>query len=383
MRIFIIHNVYQHKGGEDVVVDNEFALLATSHEVHLYTVKNAKGSKGLQQFAIYLWNRSEANRIAKEIEAFQPDVIHLHNLHYAIGPYLIRRINKLGIPLVMTLHNYRLICPSATLFHNGRLFTESIHQSFPWKAVRLKVLDNSFLKTFYTAFTYYFHRKIGTFNLVDRYVVLSEFAKQTLLSSKLGVSEERFAVKPNFVPEPKAHALATAKSFIYIGRLSEEKGIIPLLKSFEGTDFRLEVFGTGPQQAAAEALANSNPNIVYYGYREHAELLSHLHAAEALIVPSICYEGMPMTILDAYALGVPVIASNIGILAEMVVPLYTGYLYNPFEKADLLEKVSLWLNLEDSDKLQMKQNCRAEYLYKYTSDLNKALLEAIYQQVIH
>ncbi|MHC8947353.1 glycosyltransferase family 4 protein [Sphingobacterium hungaricum] len=382
MRIFIIHNLYQHKGGEDVVVDNEFELLATSHEVQKYTVKNAKGSKGLRQFASYLWNRSEANRITKEIQAFRPDVIHLHNLHYSIGPFLIRRIKKLGIPLAMTLHNYRLVCPSATLFHNGRLFTESLQQSFPWTAVRLKVLDNSFFKTFYTAFTYYFHRKIGTFNLVDRYLVLSQFAKQTLLSSKLGLPEEKFAVKPNFVPEPSTHALETPKSFIYIGRLSEEKGIIPLLKSFEGTDFPLKVFGTGPQQAEVEALANSNANIVYYGYREHAELLNHLHEAEALIVPSICYEGMPMTILDAYALGVPVIASNIGILAEMVVPLYTGYLYDPFEKADVLEKVNLWLNSEESDKQQIKQNCRAEYLYKYTSDLNKALLEVIYQQVI-
>ena len=383
MRIFIIHNLYQHRGGEDVVFENETRLLSAAHEVKTFTVQNQKGKTGLRQFFSYCWNRGIASDILQEIQSFQPDVIHLHNLHYVLGPYLIRKISKAGYPIVMTLHNYRLICPSATLFYNGALFTDSIRQDFPWQAVRLKVLDGSFIKTIYTAFIYYLHRKIGTFESVDRFIVLSQFAKNNFLKSKLGLAAEKFIVKPNFVSPPALQVKKTDSYFIYIGRLSEEKGIIPLLKSLANTEFRLKVFGSGPQQDLACELIKHHSNLEYGGFLPQEELLIQLAGAEALIVPSICYEGMPMTILDAFALGIPVIASQIGILAEMVVPLSTGALYNPFDPASIRKTLTDWQLLEDEKKDAISKNCRDEFRNKYTPEINNSLLEAIYHQVIH
>src|SRR5690606_38191661 len=129
------------------------------------------------QFLSYPFNFSTATKISKAVQAFGPDIIHIHNLHYAIGPWVIRAIDKLKIPIVMTLHNYRLLCQSASLFHKGRIFTKSLQEHFPWTAVRKRVLDNSLLKTFITAFTYWFHRKIGTWDKISRFIVLSDFAK--------------------------------------------------------------------------------------------------------------------------------------------------------------------------------------------------------------
>src|SRR5690606_38472820 len=121
-----------------------------------------KGIKGLLQFLLYPWNIFATKRVMKRVEAFRPDIVHIHNMHYAIGPLLCRALYKRNFPTVLTLHNYRLLDPSATLFHNNKVFTDSIRDEFPWKSVYRKVLDNSLIKTFWTAFTYYIHKKMGT-----------------------------------------------------------------------------------------------------------------------------------------------------------------------------------------------------------------------------
>src|SRR5690606_9663443 len=177
MRIFIIHNFYQHAGGEDMVFRQEVQELKRHHTVETLTFRNKKGWRGLWQFLAYPWNLSAQRKVKKQLQHFNPDIVHIHNFHYASGPALIRTIKKRRIPVVMTLHNFRMLCPSATLFFRDRLYLDSIGTNFPWKAVRLKVLENSFVKTFGTAFTYFSHRKLGTFQLVDRFLTLSAFSR--------------------------------------------------------------------------------------------------------------------------------------------------------------------------------------------------------------
>ncbi|VTP90944.1 glycosyltransferase family 4 protein [Sphingobacterium daejeonense] len=382
MRILIIHNQYQHIGGEDFVMGQEMEALRKNHEIDLYTVRNQKGSQGYLQYLLYPMNWLEVKKIKQRIQEFKPDLIHIHNMHYALGPLFILHIKKIKIPMVMTLHNFRLICPSATLFHDGNIFLNSIKEDFPWDAVKRKVLENSYLKTFWTAFTYWIHRKRGTFKHIDRFITLSEFSKSIFAKSKFNVSMDKFVVKPNFVKVEAVNKEYPSDYFVYVGRLSEEKGILPLLHAWKATDHKLKIFGTGPLQKEVELIVSNSPNIQYFGFQDKQTLSNNIASATAVIVPSVCYESMPLSVLEAFALGTPVIASSIGILTEMVVPLYTGLLFDPHNHIDLVQKLAEWKSLPAAKIEEIKENCRKEYLEKYSQPIVMDELERIYSDVL-
>jgi glycosyltransferase involved in cell wall biosynthesis len=382
MRILVVHNYYQHQGGEDMVFHQEVKALREDHEVRELTFKNKTGLRGLFQFLSYPFNLIACYTVKKAIKDFNPDVVHVHNIHYASGPMIINAIKSCRIPIVMTLHNYRLICPSATLFYKNSIFTNSLTENFPWTAVKLGVLDNSFFKSLWVAFTYWIHKKLGTFHKINTFIVLSDFAKSVFSKSKVDLSGDKFVVKGNYVADPQISSQTRSESFIFIGRLAEEKGIIPLINALKGTSHFLKIFGAGPQQSEVEHLTAGAANITYFGFQANDVIQQHLVEANALLVPSICYEGMPMTILESFALGIPVIASNIGILEKMVIPLYTGLHFNPFEKRTITASLDQWQSLNSSVKDSIRANCRKEYVDKYTPAHNMSMLIAIYKNVI-
>jgi len=379
MRILVIHNFYQHAGGEDAVFRQEVEELEKEHDVKTLTFQNKKGWRGALQYLAYPWNIRAMWKIKKSIKSFAPDIVHIHNLHYASGPWLIRNIYRLGIPVVMTLHNFRLLCPSASLFHYGQLFTKSLRQNFPWTAVRMRVLDHSFTKTFLTAFTYWLHRKLGTWNKVAKFIVLSDFAKSLFTESTFPVEDDKFIVRPNSV-DATPKITTDGDGFVYIGRLSEEKGIVPLLRAFKHLPFPLTIYGSGPQQDIIERFADKFKHIRYFGHQPSEVLRTAINHADALIVPSVCYEGMPLTIIEAYAQGTPVLASNIGILNKMVLPLYTGMHFNPYDKEDIRRIVAEWINLNETTKQQIRENCIIEYKKHYTVQKNIDKLISIYRE---
>lgn len=382
MRILLIHNYYQHHGGEDTVVQQEAEELSKSNPIKTITTKNSKGLKGLCQFFLYPFNIWKAKQIMKDVLAFKPDIVHIHNIHYALGPWIILALKKKGIPVVMTLHNFRLICPSATLFFKDQLFTNSLKEDFPWTAVKDKVLDNSFIKTFVTAFVYWWHKKIGTWSQIDQFLVLSDFAKNIFIQSKLGLAENHFAVKPNFATVNSHHEKKFENFFLYIGRLSAEKGILQLLDAITKTNHRLKIFGTGPLEKEVLHIVQDHPNIEFLGFQSQDILRQNMEKASALLVPSVCYEGMPMTILEAYGLGTPVLSSNIGILQEMVVPLHTGLHFDPYSPESIRETLAQWIDLSIHDKAIISKNCVKIYTEKYTATKNMDLLLEIYKTAI-
>lgn len=382
MRILIIHNFYQHKGGEDTVVQQEADQLSKHNQVKILTTKNQRGLKGVGQFLCYPINLYQARRMLKEIETFKPDIIHIHNIHYALGPWLIRVLKKRKLPIVMTLHNYRIVCPSATLFFNNGIFTASLYEHFPWTAVKKKVLDNSLIKTFITAFVYWWHKKKGTWAQIDQFIVLSDFSKRLLCESKLGLAPDHFSVKPNFAVVHAFSKKEPEEFFIYIGRLSAEKGILQLLEAVSKTAHQLKIFGTGPLEQEVVQIAEKHPNICFLGFQTSDVLSDNMRRASALIVPSVCYEGMPMTILEAYGLGTPVLSSNIGILNEMIVPLYTGLHFDPYSSLSIQATLDQWQNLCTADKTRISENCMATYAEKYTAAKNIDLLQNIYRSAI-
>lgn len=383
MRILIIHNQYQHTGGEDVVVEQEIKHLSETHEVELYQVKNQKGIKGYLQYFFYPFNWTEMKSVSQVLDRFKPDLVHIHNLHYAIGPGMLRHIKrKHSVPLVMTLHNFRLLCPSATLFFQGHLFLNSLSEDFPWTAVKKKVLEHSFLKTFWTAVTYWLHKKTGTFQRVDRYILLSAYSSNLFKKSTLALPEDKMRIKPNFVEWNEQPNSQHTEDFVYAGRLSEEKGILPLLHAWKATNFRIKVFGTGPLLEEVKEIAKHNPHIAFYGHQDRAIVQAHIAECSAVIVPSLCYETMPLSILEAFAQGIPVLASQIGILAEIVVPLHTGLLFDPHNHPQLIKTLVEWKSLPQEKLIAIRQNCRNEYLEKYSKHQVMAQLENIYLELV-
>ena len=383
LRIFIVHNYYQHQGGEDIVFENEAEKLSENHNVRTFTAKNSSGKKGFIQFLKYPWNQRATRKIIRKIEQFQPDVVHIHNLHYAIGLLLIRRLNQLQIPHVLTLHNYRILCPSATLYHKGELFKKSLKQSFPYSALFRRVHNQSFLKTFWIAFTYFLHKKIRSWHPHTHFIALTDFAKNIFVNSSLGVPASRFFIKANFVERPEPHSAELIKRgnhFLYVGRLSEEKGILRFINSIKDSPHTLKIIGAGPHEKEITAIAKQYPKkIIYLGYQNREAIFTEMSLCTALIMPSVWYEGMPLTLLEAFASSTPVLGSNLGVLKELISPGHTGLLFDPYNTKSIQKAADKWLSLNYKDKIS--KNCLSEYKKKYSPEVIMNQLINIYQEI--
>lgn len=379
MRILVIHSYYQIRGGEDAVFEQEANLLSTEHTVEKLVFENKSGWRGAFQFLFSIWNITAIKKTKKKIKTFKPEVVHIHNWHFGCGPAIIRTIKKLQIPVVHTLHNYRLLCPSATLFHNGKLFTDSLNKKFPWKAIKLRVYRNSFLQTFWLALIVWFHKLWGTWNKIDKFIVLSPAAEELFLKKSDFIPINRVVVKPNFIVD-SYNQFANKKEdfFLYAGRLSEEKGIEILLKAFANINARLLIAGTGPMQKEVELAAKKSVNIEYCNFLPQDELRSLLSKASAFIFSSVWYEPFGLVIIESMSMKTPVIASKIGAASAMITDGYDGLCFKSGDASDLICKLNYWMALPDAEKQTYCDNSRLTYTRFYTPKHNLKQLNAIY-----
>ena len=383
MKILIIHTHYHYNGGEDTVVEQEIELLKQYYDVEVLYFQNHLGFQGAKQFLLSIWNFVSVNEVKQKIKAFQPDIIHVHNWHFALGPLLFMAISQLGIPIVHTIHNYRLLCPSAILFHNQKLFTSSVSQSFPWTSIRNKVYRSSRTQTFWVAFTIWLHKKIGTWNKIDAYVCLTSFAVDVFQKSNFGISKERFIVKPNFTTVVENHnAVKRENHFLFIGRLSEEKGIETLIKAFQDSSFILKIAGDGPLKENVLKACEMSSNIIYLGNLPKEKIIEELYKCQALIFPSVWYEGMPMSIIEAFSTSTPVIASRIGAMTSMISDGVNGFLFESGNENNLLVTVNKFNTLSTSEKEQINLNTYHSYQTQYSPKLQKAYFHSIYNKVL-
>jgi len=378
MRVLIIHTKYVYFGGEDSVVEQELNLLKNTHEVATLFFKNKKGVKGFFQFLFSIWNIKSARIVKKKIKEFKPDVIHIHNWHFASGPLIIRTIKKLNIPTILTIHNHRLICPSATLAYKNKLFLKSINKYFPWRAVYLGVYNSNIL-TFWLAFVIWFHKKIKTWQMVDKYVCLTQSTIDLFKDSKFGVENKRFFVKPNFtlIANSKIN-VERENHFLFVGRLSEEKGIKVLLNAFKETTYTLKVAGNGPLLNLVEQAANDNKNIEYLGVLPKQQVALELQKAKALIFSSICFETFGLTIIEAFSNHCLVIASNIGAPSTIVDDKKNGFHFKAGDVNDLKHKIEIANLLTPEKEKQMRDNAYSTYLNLYSSEKQYAYFNEIY-----
>jgi glycosyltransferase involved in cell wall biosynthesis len=383
MKILLIHTHYQLHGGEDAVVMQEMELLKKHHTVEVLCFQNQGGWKGALQFLCSIWNIGSAKTVRKKIQKFKPDVVHVHNWHFAMGPLVFREIYRLNIPTVHTVHNYRLLCPSAILLHKGSLFTNSLKESFPWTAVGNKVYRSSILQTFWLGFVVWFHKEIGTWKKIDAYVCLTPFAVDLFQQSKFGISKDQFTVKPNFTIAPEVlKSIAREEHFLFIGRLSEEKGIEILLKAFKDSPFLLKIAGDGPLKELVLNSTKQSSNISFLGNLTTEKITEELNKTQALIFPSICYEMFGLVNIEAFANQTPVIASKIGAPQSLIINGYNGFHFEPGNVNHLKEIVVKFNALSIAEKKQMGSNAFRNYQDAYSPELQLQYFNSIYGKVL-
>ncbi len=371
--VLSVHNFYRQPGGEDRVFADEAALLEQhGHTVVRYEEHNRRiAGAGIAAAGSTVWSDRSFRRLRSVMREQTCDVAHFHNTFPLISPASYYAARAANVPVVQTLHNYRLICPAASLLRDGAVCEECIGRA-PFPGVVHGCYRGSRPATAAVAAMLTIHRASGTWQrMVDVYIAPSEFARQKLIAG--GLPAESIVTKPNFVaPDPGAGS-GDGGYALFAGRLSEEKGVHTLFQAWEslGTAIPLLVSGDGP-------LSEMYRPATLMGHQPRAKIFELMRNASVLIFPSICYECAPMTVIEAFACGLPVIASNIGSIPEFVDHGRTGLLFHPGDAEDLVRQVR-W-TLEHPDRLAlMRQAARQEFEAKYTAERNYKLLTEVYE----
>ena len=392
MRILLGHCFYRSSApsGEDAVYRNEKKLLEDSGlSVIPYELFNDDiiADTFSQKMRVGLdtgWSDISHKKILTIIRETKPDIAHFHNIFPQLSPSVYYACKDAGVPIVQTLHNYRYICPNGLLMHDGKPCESCVGGNLLHAMVH-RCYRDSYLATLPLIRMILKNRKNGAFDLVDQYICLTEFAKSRFVSA--GFPSHKITVKPNFLDCQKITDQSddldiNADYYVYAGRLKEEKGIHTLVETWCNGDLaELRVLGDGElMQPLREQAERAGANIRFYGFVESSELLKHIKGAKAVIIPSICYEGFPMAVLEAFSQGVPVIASDIGSLGSIIEHGINGYKFEPGNPESIQNAV---IDFESSSNHeQLKSHIKTEFLNLYTPENNVKILRQIYRSII-
>ena len=380
MKILVVHNKYKYRGGEDTVVDAEVLLLRKKgHEVLIYNRDN-KEIDQISSMRLAMQTISSKKTVV-DIERlereFRPDIIHAHNIFPLISPSLYQVAQYLHIPIVQTLHNFRLLCPQAMLFRKGKA-CEACIGNIPWRASLYRCYRNSFSQSSFTALLVTAHRLLGTWNKsVSQYIALSQAAKDKFI--KGGIPIQLLSIKSNFVESVKTPTWYQRQGGIFIGRLSVEKGLDVLARAVALLDkIKIDVYGTGPLERTVHAI----PGLISHGFQLQSMLLDRLHQASYLIMPSTGIESFGLVAIEAFSCGTPVIASRHGSLVEIIKHGKTGLLVEPGDHQALAKAIA-WAEKNPESMKKMGQAAYIDYLARYTPESNYRSLMKIYREAIN
>lgn len=385
MRILSIHNAYQIRGGEDVSAAAEQSLLRhNGHEVDVYEENNDEVAQlSSAQLAIRtLWSQASYQTVRVQLQQKQYDVVHVQNFFPLISPSVYYAARAENVPIVQTLRNYRLICPNALFFRDGRVCEDCMGKAIPTPGIVHGCYRKSRVASAAVASMVTSHRLMKTWHrAVDRYITLTRFARNKMIEG--GLPADKIVIKPNFVdPEPKV-GTGSGGYALYVGRLSVEKGLDTLLAAWEQLESPcpLKIVGDGPLSNLVIAAAEQNDCIEWLGRMPMAEVHRLMGEAKFLIFPSKWYETFGRVAVESFATGTPVIAARIGAIAEIVQANETGLLFTPGDPVDLARKVT-WMLSHPDQQANMRQRARKEFESKYTAAANYAQLMDIYSQVL-
>lgn len=389
MKIVLVHNTYRQSGGEDVVVNAENALLERKgHKVIRYSRSNDEiSSMSLPQQIFLVKNIIHSEKSKQQLFALlreqRPDVVHVHNTFMVMSPSVYDACRDAGVPVVQTLHNYRLLCPGWSLSRNGNVCEECIDDGL-WRGVWHGCYRDSRLMTAAVALMTQVHRSKRTWqDSVNRYIALTNFARKKFIQG--GLPASTIHVKPNFLESDPGERSSPGRPILFIGRLSTEKGIDVLLDAWQHLNHPvpLVIVGNGPLRKSLEVSVAEKrlSNVTFAGWLSRPEVFAALKNASALIVPSVCYEGFPMTLVEAFASGTPVLGSNLGGVQEIVKDGHNGLHFVAGDAVDLASKVE-WAWSHPAELAAMGHAARHDFEQLYTAETNYRSLLQIYENAI-
>jgi glycosyltransferase involved in cell wall biosynthesis len=381
VKIIMCHNHYQQPGGEDLSYAQEVRLIESrGHDVVQYTKHNDE-IREMGKLAAALrtiWNGDTHRELRELFRHERPEVVHFTNTFPLISSSAYYAAKEEGVAVVQSLRNYRLLCPGAQFMRDGKVCESCLGKRFAWPGVWHGCYRDSRVGTLVVASMLAFHRMRQTWTeAIDMYYALTELSRAKFVEG--GLPADKIAVKPNFIEPAPEPGTGSGGFAVFVGRLSEEKGIDVLLDAWKQLDLPLElkIVGDGPMAATVESAAKEDARIQWLGRLPSDEAISIVGEALCLVMPSLWYEGFPRTILEALAKGTPVVTSRLGSMEEIVEDRVTGLHFTAGDSSDLVRA----LHRITSDPLtlgRMRRAARDEFLANYTEDANYNLMMEIY-----
>jgi glycosyltransferase involved in cell wall biosynthesis len=389
LKILQVHNFYQHPGGEDQVYAAEYELLVNhGHQVTRYQADNDDISQisGARAALITHWNGTTYRAIRRISREQQPDIIHSHNTFPLISPSLYYAAAAEHVPVIQTLHNYRLICPGANLYRDGHVCEDCVGSFVPYGAVLHRCYRASLPASIVSASMLATHRLLGTWtSKVNTYLTLTDFARRKFIEG--GLPAGKVVVKPNFLRSDPDPGSGDGGYAFFAGRICEEKGIRTLLEAWRLLQSRshpkiaLKIAGDGPLLEWGRNFTADMNGIDWLGRLPHNEIMELIRRAQFLVCPSLYHEGGPLTIIEAFACGTPVLASDLASINEFVVDGVNGFRFRMGDVAHLAERIE-WLLARPELMPALRNAARICYLQNYTAERNYALLMDIYNHAL-
>lgn len=389
MKVLVVHNYYQQRGGEDATFEQECRLLGRfGHDVISYQrsnkeIETAGPWKRMRAPLDIIWNEGARREFRALLQADRPDVVHAHNTFFMISPSIFSACQEANVPVVQTLQNYRLFCPTAVFFREGKVCEECREHTL-WRGIRHGCYHGSRRDTAVVASMIGVNRLFRTWpGNVDGFIAVTPFGRRKLVEG--GLPADRVMVKPNFVDPDPGEGSGTRDYALFVGRLSPEKRAATMLSAWSRLDqpIPLKIAGGGPEQQALQEQARHAglDHVEFLGQIPREKTLATLQGARFLVFPSEWYEGFPVTICEAFACGTPVICSRMGAMEEVVDDGRTGFHFTPGNAQELAAKVTWAWNHADEMR-RMGCEARREFESKYTAESNHPLMMEIYNWAI-
>lgn len=380
MKILLVHNYYREPGGEEEYVESLKDLLQTKgHSVRLFSKSNKVLDRGFEKlktsFAMF-WNPKLYNNFSAVLGSYKPDVVHFNNIFPLITPTAYWACKKLRIPIVQTVHNFRYMFPKSLLFRRGELCPYCLNKRFVYPAFLHSCYNQSLAYTFFFSLSHAFHYLLGSFNLVNKFIFPSSFARNYYIRNSK-IAKENTEVINNFA-EPGKKAVSKSSYFLYVGRISQEKGIHELLQVFSRLPkSNLVVVGGGADEQEV-GFYKKFPNIRFLGLLPKNEVYERLSNALFTIIPSKCLEVAPTVLLESFANSTAVLTPKRGVFKELVDEGKTGFFFLTFN--DLGKKIE---QMQESHDLAKKLGAKAfkRYNENYRPERHYKKLVDIYERL--
>lgn len=380
MRTLVVHSRYRQRGGEDAAVDAEIAALrAANVDVADFIFSNDALSEKSRLSAGWnaLWSTDALHRLRHVISNVRPDVMHVHNTFPGLSASVYKAARERRIPVIQSLHNFRLLCANALLLRQGVPCTDCVGSPLAWRGVVRACYQDSPAASAMVVAQSAVHKLLGAGH-VFRYIALSQSSRDIFVAG--GLQPERIVIKPNIIQDPGEIQDASQRSgLLFVGRISQEKGLATVLAALRGLDVPLTIAGGGPE---AETLRQvSPPNVRWLGAVSPSEVSILMRQAALLVLPSLAYENYPMALAEAMAHGLPALASDRGAMREMVLPGETGWLVTPDRPGEWRQAITALLGQPEA-LLAAGRSARARYLAQLAPPQIIARQLAIYQQAL-